>query len=251
MPDRGGGGSLLALRRHRLDRDLHGRLSLGVHRLTGGLQEGKREKNQGARLSTYVSIAIYLAILTGLELAAATGHGPPGLLRWVLLIFGTAKFAAVVLVYMHLYWDRRLLLGIFGGGLLMAALTLGTVPSLIPAPPPRQVVRHGRLRPGRASEGPRLVHKFGCVNCHAIPGVSAPAEALCPNLAGLADRAGSREPGFTAKAYIRESIEAPEAYIVPGYLNVMPHLRSKMTDQQFADIVAYLMTLHKHDSGAH
>jgi hypothetical protein len=47
----------------------------------------------------------------------------------------------------------------------------------------------------------------------------------------------------SAEAYIRQSIEAPNAYVVQGYLKLMPSLRGNMTAQEFADLVALLGTL--------
>ncbi|HEY4002183.1 MAG TPA: c-type cytochrome, partial [Candidatus Xenobia bacterium] len=74
--------------------------------------------------------------------------------------------------------------------------------------------------------------------------------ALCPDQHGLATRAATRVPNMTAEAYIRKTIETPNWFQVPNpqtpgasYQPIMPPLRSKMTDQDFEDVVAYLMTL--------
>jgi hypothetical protein len=64
-----------------------------------------------------------------------------------------------------------------------------------------------------------------------------------PRLDGLAQRAGNRMPEVSAATYIRQSIEAPNAYVVKGYLKLMPSLRANMTAQEFADLVALLGTL--------
>ncbi len=74
-----------------------------------------------------------------------------------------------------------------------------------------------------------------------------------PSLAGVADRAATREPGKTAEQYIRESIQQPNAFIVSGRSgkfkgangkSVMPEgLANLMSPQDLADLIAYLQTL--------
>src|SRR5262245_47307901 len=45
-----------------------------------------------------------------------------------------------------------------------------------------------------------------------------------PDLNGIGARAGKTKPGMSAKAYIIESLLQPDAYIVEGYPNIMPHV---------------------------
>jgi mono/diheme cytochrome c family protein len=88
-----------------------------------------------------------------------------------------------------------------------------------------------------------------CMACHSL----VPNEVKTgPSLAGVATRAASREPGKTAEQYIRESIQQPNAYIVPDNpafkgangKSLMPEgLGNLMSDQDLADLVAYLLTL--------
>lgn len=87
-----------------------------------------------------------------------------------------------------------------------------------------------------------------CQACHSLQ----PGEIkIGPSLAGVASRAGSREPGKTAEQYIRESIQQPNAYIVPDSptfavngKSVMPEgLGNSMSAQDMADMIAYLLTL--------
>jgi hypothetical protein len=72
-------------------------------------------------------------------------------------------------------------------------------------------------------------------------------------LAGVADRAATREPGKTAEQYIRESIQQPNTFIVPDNpaykgangKSLMPEgLANLMSPQDLADLIAYLQTLH-------
>jgi mono/diheme cytochrome c family protein len=90
-----------------------------------------------------------------------------------------------------------------------------------------------------------------CSACHSL----VPGEVKTgPSLAGVATRAGTREPGKTAEQYIRESIQQPSAYIVsddPTHnykgangKSLMPDgLGNQMSPQDLADLIAYLLTL--------
>ena len=62
-------------------------------------------------------------------------------------------------------------------------------------------------------------------------------------MTGIGSRAGTRNPPQSAEDYIRESVEAPEAFVVEGYDNVMQPLRGTMSDEEFDTLVEYLLTL--------
>lgn len=88
-----------------------------------------------------------------------------------------------------------------------------------------------------------------CTACHSlIPGETKTG----PSLAGVASRAATREAGKTAEQYIRESIQQPNAFIVPDSpafkgnngKSLMPEgLANLMAPQDLADLIAYLLTL--------
>lgn len=88
-----------------------------------------------------------------------------------------------------------------------------------------------------------------CRGCHAL---QPQVIIVGPSLAGIASRAALRELGKSAAEYIRESIQAPNIYIVPDspYFNnngtsIMPtHLGSLLSPQDLADLIAFLFTLH-------
>jgi nitric oxide reductase subunit C len=101
---------------------------------------------------------------------------------------------------------------------------------------------------GSASAGEELFNKTaigsqpGCVTCHSLE----PDKVLVgPSLAGVATGAGSRVSGQSADEYLRESIQNTNAYTVDGFAaGVMPAgLADELSEQQVADLVAYLMTL--------
>lgn len=106
------------------------------------------------------------------------------------------------------------------------------------------------LREGDPEIGKELFHHTQeiagaptCRTCHVIePGEPA---IVGPNLSGIALRASQRVEGQTAEEYIRTSIVEPYAYVLPGYQsNIMVrNYGENLSQQQIADIVAYLMTL--------
>lgn len=82
-----------------------------------------------------------------------------------------------------------------------------------------------------------------CSACHdTVQGIVL----VGPSLKGVASRAGSRVPGLSADAYIRQSILDPNSYVVQGFTRgLMPTTFGQLlSDQQLADVIAYLMTLN-------
>ncbi|MCY3979050.1 MAG: c-type cytochrome [Chloroflexi bacterium] len=85
--------------------------------------------------------------------------------------------------------------------------------------------------------------EFGCTDCHR-------GGASAPDTIGALSRIQNERltaPGFegyTVEQYIVESITRPGDYVVEGYSSgLMPvNFGLRMTDQQLADIVAFLMT---------
>lgn len=85
--------------------------------------------------------------------------------------------------------------------------------------------------------------EFGCTDCHTN-GASA------PDTVGTATRIRTERltlpqfAGYTVAEYIIESITRPGDYVVDGYSSgLMPaNFGARMTDQQLADIVSFLLT---------
>jgi len=68
---------------------------------------------------TYIQVAVVLAVVTLLEVATYYVAMARGLTISVLLVLSAIKFALVVLYFMHLKFDNRILAFVFSGPLLM------------------------------------------------------------------------------------------------------------------------------------
>ncbi len=71
-------------------------------------------------LSKYVGIAIFLAIITGIEVAIYYIDFFSSVLVPMLVVFSAVKFVTVVGYFMHLRFDGKLLSMIFGAALVIA-----------------------------------------------------------------------------------------------------------------------------------
>jgi cytochrome c2 len=92
----------------------------------------------------------------------------------------------------------------------------------------------------QAKTGEQIFTAAGCAGCHQF----APAGStgtIGPSLNDLQNVAGQREPGKSAEQYLRESLTAPDAYLVQGFGNVMPSFEGRLTDQQVGALIDYLL----------
>jgi ferredoxin/coenzyme F420-reducing hydrogenase delta subunit len=82
----------------------------------------------------------------------------------------------------------------------------------------------------------------GCRICHSL---QPDVKLVGPSLAGVGTTAATRVPGLSAEAYIRQSLTAPDAYIVAGYRagQMPPDYLKRLNAAQVDDLVAYLLTL--------
>ena len=82
-----------------------------------------------------------------------------------------------------------------------------------------------------------------CMTCHRV--VSGQVGfSVGPNLAGIAERAGTQVAGLTAEEYLRQSILEPGRYIVSGYRDIMyPDYNAHFTEQDIQELIAYLLIL--------
>ena len=72
----------------------------------------------------YLIIAVFLIVLTAMEITVFYVHALRPVLVPVLIVLGAAKFALVTMFYMHLKYDGWLLTGVFVFPLMMATVLL-------------------------------------------------------------------------------------------------------------------------------
>lgn len=83
---------------------------------------------------------------------------------------------------------------------------------------------------------------LSCVHCHKLN--LEDQSASYPSLMGISEVAAQRVPEQSAPVYLYYSIVAPSAYVVGNYSQNMPwRLENAYTNDEIADIVAYLLTL--------
>lgn len=200
---------------------------------------------------TYIKLAIVLSVVTAIEVAILYIPMPNALMYFGLYGLATLKFGYVVAMFMHLKYDNKILTGIFFGGFTIALATMFAMIALINYQPSKtsisvkNSVELAKLNAGNPENGSAVFMSKGCAACHAIEGLDGAVGAVGPALTGLGQRAASRVPGKDAVAYIRESIEKPNEYVVDGFAaGLMPaNLKASMSADEYKDLVAYLETL--------
>ena len=101
------------------------------------------------------------------------------------------------------------------------------------------------LPPGNADNGEVLFAQSiggapACTTCHHLDDT----KLVGPGLQGYAERAIIRVAEVSAEDYTYTSIVQPAAHVVEGYVNTMyPQYAQRLTPQQTADLIAYLLTL--------
>jgi len=120
-------------------------------------------------------------------------------------------------------------LGGCGGGEVVSPTpqtVVGTLPSAAPLPK------------GNATAGKTLFTTNGCNSCHTYKPAGSTG-TVGPDLDKLAADAQKANQG-TLEEYTATSIKNPGGYVVPGFPNgVMPGF-TQLTNQQLADLVAFL-----------
>lgn len=80
---------------------------------------GTEHPHPGPR--TYIGVAIWLSVVTAVEVALYYLELPDGLLIGLLMFFSIIKFALVVLYFMHLKFDARIFRRLMITGIVLAA----------------------------------------------------------------------------------------------------------------------------------
>lgn len=124
-------------------------------------------------------------------------------------------------------------------------LLIGAAALLLAGCSAADISNYQSLPHGDANRGAHLFQQSvngapPCASCHSLDG----SAIVGPSLKGISTRAGTRIVGIDAPNYIYLSITRPAAYIVSGYSNLMySQFDQKLTPQQLADLIAYLLTL--------
>ena len=93
---------------------------------------------------------------------------------------------------------------------------------------------------GDANAGRGVFVAKGCGACHTLSGVPEAVGTTGPSLNGIGTRAATQKPNTTADAYIRESEQNPNAFVVQGFQpNVMVAFSG--TNQELDNLVAFLL----------
>jgi len=86
-----------------------------------------------------------------------------------------------------------------------------------------------------------LVFQANCAACHST---TLETIIVGPSFIGLASRAGEQMSGLDARAYIKQSILEPGAYVLEGFQNLMPDTyANSLSDDDLDALIEYLMTL--------
>ena len=93
-----------------------------------------------------------------------------------------------------------------------------------------------------AEEGEKLFTSLGCASCDLPDGTGR-----APKMMGVFGSTVKLQDGSTVTAdenYIRESIMTPMAKIVAGYAPLMPTFQGQVSEEQLAQIIAYIKSLN-------
>ena len=90
-----------------------------------------------------------------------------------------------------------------------------------------------------SNRGALLFATKGCIACHTPAAFPSARMQVGPDLTALPQRAGTRVAGLDARAYVRQSLRDPRAYVVPGYTALMPDLH--LSDADIESLSAFLL----------
>ena len=82
------------------------------------------------RYHHFITLALWLAVITGAEIVLIFLPVPMPIVLTVLSLMSAGKFFAVILWFMHLIYDKRLLFWIFVSALLLTFTTFAALLSL-------------------------------------------------------------------------------------------------------------------------
>jgi mono/diheme cytochrome c family protein len=123
-------------------------------------------------------------------------------------------------------------------GLLVLALA-GCGKAEVVQPVPETVIGTVPKAPTGAAAGKAVFLANGCGGCHTFKAAGTNGK-VGPDLDHVGADAKKANKG-PLPVYVKQSIEDPQAYIVPGFPGgVMPVFKGKLTDQQLNDLVKFI-----------
>jgi cytochrome c oxidase subunit 2 len=93
-----------------------------------------------------------------------------------------------------------------------------------------------------AVAGQQLFQSLGCVSCHGANGEGGRGPALA-GLFGQKVFLTNNQTVTADEAYIRESIENPQAKVVSGFNPIMPTFQGQVTPEQLIQIISFIKSL--------
>lgn len=125
----------------------------------------------------------------------------------------------------------------------VGATTQATTTTAAPQPPPMTTTEATTTASGGGSaalvaQGKQVFATAGCASCHTLKDAGATG-TVGPDLDKLS--AYAKQAGKPLEAFVRESIEDPNAYIQPGYpKGVMPVFKGQLTPAEIEAVVTYV-----------
>jgi mono/diheme cytochrome c family protein len=135
------------------------------------------------------------------------------------------------------------------GALILASTGFYTyvgqmVPQKMVLPPEETVLNTEMTTDDMVKVGRQIFEGKGlCVTCHTLGKTGA---LRFPDLAGVAGRAKTREPGLSDIDYFAQAMYEPNSFIVPGFNPGMPEINKPpigLSDQEILTLIAYLQSL--------
>lgn len=224
----------------------------------------------------YAMIAIILFVITAVEFLIIVPEGlqGSGVVIAPLVALSALKFAIVIMFYMHLKFDNRLLGSVFITGLVLAFLAGGALVALFGSfqPTPREfaaanAVAFTHFAEGDGHEEVELEHPVhevtsdgdkemvveestgaadlvaqgqaifsGSGGCMACHAVEGIASGMLgPDLTHIGTEAATRKPETSAHDYIAESITEPEAFVATGVERANPGIMTSALTSSLSD----------------
>lgn len=90
-------------------------------------QTQQHEEHEHPGYATYLVIALVLTVITALEVAIFYIPALSGVIVPLLLTLSAGKFVLVVMFYMHLKMDSRILTGVFVAPMLLAVFVVAAL----------------------------------------------------------------------------------------------------------------------------